>query len=613
MAGIIPQELLDDILNKIDIVEVISGYIPLKRAGRNFRALCPFHQEKTPSFMVSPDRQIYHCFGCNSGGNSFNFLMKYERLEFPEAVEILAKKAGVRLPDNKQDFQTTSVNQQIYKIMDLAAAFYQSTLSSASGAQAKNYLFKRDIKEEAIKLFRLGFATDKWESLINYLRAKNASLSLMEKAGLVITKQGGGYYDRFRNRVIFPILDIKSRTIGFGGRLLPGLAGSKDDDLAKYINSPETPIYIKGRNLYNLNNAKDAIRESDFVVIVEGYLDCILPFQEGLQNIVASLGTALTYEQVRLLKRYTHNAVMVYDADAAGEMATLRSLDIFVEEGVTVRVAALPAGFDPDLFVRKNGIESFKKLIQSSQNLFDYKLNILKSRYNHHQIEGRALIAQEMLVTIKKFNNAILKSDYIRKLSEELDIKEEALVLELGKIKDYRPPGTGLAETQKKPVRINPTEKLLIKLMVEEADILNKLKDCLEPADFQDERTAKIVSIMFDLLSQGKAINPSNLINYLEPHQDLSGIISEVTLSPDTSDDDRGRIADDCVRRLKKQRLRMKREYLHREIKNAQNLRDEELLKRLMQEFHCLMKSAKEPSLVKGKEDTGDNNIGEDR
>jgi len=601
MAGLISQDLLDEILNKIDIVEVVSGYIPLKRAGRNFRALCPFHQEKTPSFMVSPDRQIYHCFGCSSGGNAFNFLMKYERLEFPEAVEVLAKKAGVRLPEEKQDHQATGVSQQIYKIMELAELFYRNSLNSVSASAVRSYLLKRNINEEAARLFRLGFAPDNWDALINALRSKGISLSLMEKAGLIISKSGGGYYDRFRNRVIFPILDVKSRVIAFGARVLPGPAAGVNDSQAKYVNSPETPIYTKGRNLYNLNNALKAIRELDFAVIVEGYLDCILPYQQGLHNIVASLGTALTNDQVKLLKRYTDNVVMVYDGDAAGEIAAVRSLDIFVEEGVNVKVVALPAGYGPDSFVRKNGIGHFQQLIQAGSNLFDYKLRILRSRYNAGQIEGKALIAQEMLVTINKFNNAILKFDYIKRLSEELDVKEEALRLELGKIKDYRPAAAGSPPAAGKAVNINPTEKLLIKLMLEEASVGNRLKDYLEPADFQDERTTKIVSIMFDLLAQGKKVNSGTLINHLEPHQDLSAVISGLSLMPDTCGEDREKVIDDCVCRLKKQRLKTKRDFLQREIKNAQNIKDDELLRRLMQEFHCITKNFEQLYSVKNK------------
>ena len=601
MAGLISQDLLDEILNKIDIVEVISGYIPLKRAGRNLRALCPFHQEKTPSFMVSPDRQIYHCFGCGSGGNAFNFLMKYERLEFPEAVEMLAKKAGVRLPEEKQDNQTAGVSQQIYKVMELAELFYRNSLNAASASAVKSYLLKRNINEEAARLFRLGFAPDNWDALINALRSKGISLSLMEKAGLIISKSGGGYYDRFRNRVIFPILDVKSRVIAFGARVLPGPAAGVNDVQAKYVNSPETPIYIKGRNLYNLNNALNAIKELDFAVIVEGYLDCILPYQQGLHNIVASLGTALTNDQVKLLKRYTHNVVMVYDGDAAGEIAAVRSLDIFVEEGVNVKVVALPAGYDPDSFVRKNGIGHFQQLVQAASNLFDYKLRVLRSRYNAGQIEGKALIAQEMLVTINKFNNAILKFDYLKRLSEELDVKEEALRLELGKIKDYRPAAAGSPPAVEKAVNINPTERLLIKLMLEESSVGNRLKDYLEPADFQDERTTKIVSIMFDLLAQGKKVNSGTLINHLEPHQDLSAVISGLSLLPDTCGEDREKVIDDCVCRLKKQRLKTKRDFLQREIKNAQNIRDDELLRRLMQEFHCITKNFEQLYSVKNK------------
>lgn len=583
MTGRIPENILDDILSRVDIVEVISGYIPLKRSGRNFRALCPFHHEKTPSFMVSPDRQIYHCFGCSAGGNAFGFLMEYERMEFPEAVEILAKKAGVVLPEiQKEDAKTVSLFTQLYKINELAANFYEGMLNSAAGSQAKNYLLRRGIKEETIKSLKLGCTPDKWDVLISHLRAKGVSLSLMEKAGLILSKEGGGYYDRFRNRIIFPIFDIKSRVLGFGARVL-------DDTSPKYINSPETPIYIKGRNLYGLNLAKDAIRDADFVVIVEGYLDFILPFQEGLKNIVASLGTALTSEQARLLKRYTHNVVMIYDADKAGELATLRTLDIFIEEGMNVKVVSLPQGYDPDLCVRKNGIENFKQRIGEAQSLFDYKLKVLKSRYNAKEIEGKAKIASEMLPTINKFKNAVLKSEYLKQLSQDLDLKEDALLQELKKVKDERVyPDLG-AVTVKKKTEINPTEKLLVKLLLEETELIHSIRERLEPADFQDERISRIVSLMFDLLEQGKTLEPNKLMNYLEGEEMLQ-IISESTFSPEVGLEDKEKIVDDCIQRLKNQRLKFKRQQLHEEIKAAQHSGDEERLHSLMQEFHNLIK-----------------------
>ncbi len=583
MAGRIPENILEDILSRVDIVEIVSGYIPLKRAGRNFRALCPFHHEKTASFMVSPDRQIYHCFGCNAGGNAFNFLMQYERLEFLEAVETLAKKAGVVLPEaQRQDAKTVSLITQLYKINELTALFYGHNLNSSEGTQAKNYLLKRGLKEESIKLFKLGLALDKWDALINHLRAKNISLSLLEKAGLILIKEGGGYYDRFRNRIIFPIVDIKARELGFGARVL-------DDTLPKYINSPETPIYTKGRNLYGLNLAKDAIRENDCAVMVEGYLDFILPYQEGLRNIVASQGTALTSEQARLLKRYTHNVVMVYDADKAGELAALRSLDIFIEEEMNVKVVSLPQGFDPDLFVRKYGIAALQKKIEEAQNLFDYKINILKNRHDIKEAEGKARIACEMLPTIKKFKNSILKAEYTKKFAEVLNVAEYYIVEELNKLKEDRG-YLDLGEAgRKKILNINPTEKLLVKLMLEETEFIERIKNSLEPADFQDERISRIVSIMFDLLEQGKDIAPHKLINHLEG-EDILQVICESAFLPEVSDQNKEKVIDDCIHRLKSERLKLKRQRLHEEIKTAQHLGDQEQLNRLVQEFHHLVK-----------------------
>lgn len=585
MAGLIPDNILEDILGRINIVELISGYLPLKRAGKNFKAVCPFHHEKTPSFMVSPDRQIYHCFGCGESGNAFKFLMRYERLEFPEAVEALARKAGVALPQRTaQDEKAASLTTQLYRINELTASFYESNLNSPQGQGARGYLLKRDIKQESIKSLKLGLAPDNWEALINYLRAKGIGLSLLEKAGLIVPKEGGGYYDRFRNRIIFPIYDIKSRPLGFGARVL-------DDSLPKYINSPETPIYTKGKNLYGLHLAKEAAREDDSVVVVEGYLDFLLPYQEGLKNIVASLGTALTVEQARLLKRYTHNVAMVYDADAAGQLATLRTLDIFIEEEMEVRVVSLPAGFDPDLFVRKNGIAGLREKISQARSLFDYKLGMLKSRYNFKEIEGKAKICSAMLETLSKFKNAVLKSEYIKQLSQEIKVEEDALWQEARKINAPKPYADGVNEPPiKKAVDVNPTEKLLIKLMLEETDFIRRIREDLEPADFQDERASRIVSLLFELAEQGKNIAPNALINHFSD-ADISQVVCESMFSPeDSSLEHKERMVDDCVRRLKSQRLRLKKQRLHDQIKAAQHLGDEEKLRRLMEEFHYLIK-----------------------
>ncbi len=594
MIGHIPENILDDILNRIDIVEVISASIPLKRAGKNFKANCPFHQEKTPSFMVSSDRQIYHCFGCGESGNAFKFLMRYEHLEFPEAVEVLAKKACIVLPQNSEkENKLASISTQLYKINELAQAFYAHNLSSNDGLRVKDYLLERGITEDSIKLFKLGFALDKWDALINCLRDKSVPLALLEKAGLILEKSGGGFYDRFRNRALFPIFDIKSKILGFGARVLPSSGGNKEEySLPKYINSPETPIYTKGKNLYGLNFAKDAIRQNDYAVIVEGYLDFIIPYQQGAENIVASLGTALTEEQVRGLKRYTNNVVMVYDGDTAGQMAALRALDIFIEEGVNVKVVSLPEGFDPDSFVREKGIDSFKEKINNAEKLFDYKLMVLKSQYNAKDIEGKAKISSEMLVTINKFNNAVLRSEYVKKLAETLNVKEDALLQELNKMKPVLS-GVSLKKTAepKKAVNINPTEKLLIKLMLEEPELINRIKENLAPADFQDEITFKIVSTMFRLAEEGKIIDTRVLINHLGD-ESISRVICESAFMPDISQQQKEEVIDDCMRRLKNERAKVKRQHLHEQIKLAQHSGDEEKLQLLMREFHLLTRKS---------------------
>ncbi|MDD5252445.1 MAG: DNA primase [Candidatus Omnitrophota bacterium] len=585
MSGRIPENLLEDILSRVDIVEIISGYIPLKKAGRNFKANCPFHHEKTPSFTVSPERQIYHCFGCGESGNAFRFLMRHERMEFPEAVEILAKKAGITLPeqDRPEIARAASLSTQIYKINELAVNFYENNLNAPNATAWRDYLLNRGVKLQTIKEFHLGLATSGWDGLINYLRSKGISISLMEKAGLILPKDAGGYYDRFRNRVIFPIFDVRSRVIGFGARVM-------DKTLPKYINSPETPVYVKGKNLFGLNLSKDYIRENDFVVIVEGYLDFMIPYQEGLNNLVASQGTALTLEQIRLLKRYTHNVVMIYDGDTAGEIATLRSLDMLIEEGIQVKIVPLPKGLDPDALVRRDGVDTLKAKIKDAKNLFDYKLEILKSRHNIKEAHGKSKIASEMLSTINKFDNAILRGEYVKRLSEEIRIPEHYIIEELNKLKP------SLTEHQDETVLpkktssgINPAEKLLIKFMLEERDLIEKIMQELSPADFSDMRTAKIVSVMHDLFTQGKSIEPSILMNYFS-EDDASQLVCESMFMPELAGQDREKAVNDCIARIKVQRLKSQREHLHIQIKSAQSLGDEQKLNSLIKEFHNLIK-----------------------
>ena len=585
MPKIIPPEVINDIQERCDIVELISSYIPLKKAGRNFKATCPFHNEKTPSFMVSPEKQIYHCFGCGEGGNALSFLMKYERLEFKEAIKTLAKLAGVPIQfEEKESDKEKSYISELYRINEIAGDFYHNYLIKNINAGLAKYLESRKLSKESLKKFKIGLAPNQWDGLLNYLRAKSINLKLIEKTGLIIPKEKGGFYDRFRHRLIIPICDLKSRIIAFGARSL-------DQSLPKYINSPETKIFYKGRNLFGLNLAKDALRENDYCIITEGYFDVIMPMQEGLANIVCSSGTALTNEQIRLLKRYTKNVVVIYDSDAAGQIATLRSLDLFLEEDMHVKVVDLPKGYDPDLFARKLGIAKLKKLIDESLDIFDYKLNVLFRIYNVKKINEKSKIAMEMLTMIKRVKNEVLRSEYIKLLSERINVGEESLLKELAKI-NLRQNTYSQSLPEKNISYAYPkTERMLIKLVLDDTNITKNLRSFISPADLQDLRLQKILALIFNLHDSQPQLKPNQIINYLEDEKSIN-LISELT-SEETlafKSEDRNNILTDCIKRIKTNSINLQCQNLHSRIKDAQSSGDIECVNRLMNEFNLLIK-----------------------
>lgn len=584
MAGRIPDHVLDDILGRVDIVEIISASIPLKKAGRNFKACCPFHHEKTPSFMVSPDRQIYHCFGCGESGNAFKFLMRHERLEFLEAVKYLAQKAGVELPQMREEqSRDAGLAQQLYAANEAAASFFHRVLESPDGTEAKAYLAKRGISAQTIARFKIGAAPSGWDGLILEARRKNIPVSILEKAGLVLPKDGGGYYDRFRKRIMFPIVDTKGRVLAFGGRVL-------DASVPKYINSPETLIYTKGKNLFGLDAAKDAIRDSDSAVVVEGYLDCVMPWQAGCANVVASLGTALTVDQVRTLKRYTRNVTLVYDGDAAGQSASVRSLDIFVDEEVDVRVAALPAGHDPDTFVRQHGREGFERLVSEAQDLFGFKLGVLRRQFPAATPQAKGKIAAGMIETISRVKNEIVKSEYIKQLAGELKVEEEALRRQMHK-GSHAAAGGAVGVHHERHAHAHPTERLLVKLLLEQQDFVHWVREHLEPRDFRDEGLAKIVEILFAAAQAGKEIQLHALMNeYAEG--DVAKIVCESVFVPqDIPARDKERLVSDCVERLKVEKEKYARQRLQEEIQAAQEAGDEDAVQELIKQFHGLIKA----------------------
>ncbi len=577
----IPDTLIDQIQEKTDIVEVISHYVPLKKLGRNYKAPCPFHNEKTPSFIVSPDKQIYHCFGCGAGGNVFSFLMRHENLQFPEVIEMLAEKCGVALPKNIGGRGADNVlANQLYKINDLACHFFQGSLDS--NKIAKDYILSRGAGEETLKKFKIGFAPNSWDALLNFFKKQSIDQAMLEKAGLVVANDKGDHYDRFRNRLVFPIIDLKDRVIGFGARVL-------DSSLPKYLNSPETPIYSKGRNLYGLNFSKEDIKKSGHFLVVEGYLDFIIPYQAGIKNILATLGTALTIDQIKLLKRFANTAVMVYDPDEAGEAASLRNLDLFISEDVNVYIAELPEGFDPDSYIRKFGVDDFLKLKKSSKNIFDYKLGKLTDRFNINTTHGKMAIAAQMLPTIARINNAVLKSTLIRKLSERLAVDEESIKSELRKVKggiSDRRYVTTVTEVKK---HSSSAEIMMLALMLEGRNIIDRVAQALSPDEFKNSSIRDVVNAIFDLHKENKEITPSRLINHLSESAEAAALITEaVGISEIIGDKEKA--LNDCIAKIKRDNLKERMTMIQDAIRIAHNQKNDDRVKELVSEYNELVK-----------------------
>ena len=519
------SELLEEIRNHCDIVDIISEYIPLKSAGKGFKALCPFHEEKTPSFMVSPEKQLFHCFGCGEGGNVFNFVMKFEKVEFYEAVKMLAKKAGVTLPtDEKKENLLYRQKERLYKLNSLVANYYRECLfRTPRGKKIINYLKKRGINDQTIERYRLGYAPAGWDVLTNFLKKKSYSYEELIKAGLTKrSKTEGKFLDYFRDRIIFPIFNVQGKIMGFGGRVL-------DDSLPKYINSPETLIYNKGSNLYSLNFAKEDIRKKDSIIIVEGYTDVLITQQYGFNNGVASLGTALTTKQVELIKRFTDNVLIAYDADSAGNMATLRSLDLLIKAGLEVKVIVLPQNYDPADFLIKRGSKDFQSLIDSSLSLMDYKLKLLYAKYSINTIEGKVKIIKEILPTLSVIDNEVELRAQIKKISEELKLSEEAVLIELKKYKK------GSKEFNYNFIKPDSesgnviAEKILIGCMLEDKEIAQKVLKSLQVEDFTVLLHRKIVSAIERLLKDNKEINSQKVIDCLDDDK-TANIISRILM-----------------------------------------------------------------------------------
>jgi DNA primase len=499
MAGTLSPATRERIRAASDIVDVIGSYLPLKKAGANFTALCPFHKEKTPSFNVNPHKQIFHCFGCHKGGDVFTFVKEYENIGFMDAIRRLAERAKIPLEfdQNPAEQQSRHIKDQLLQIHEQIALRWQNCLlNEAAGQTARDYLAKRGVSPEAVKLFRLGSAPDAWDDTVNWAKSKGHDLALVEKAGLIIKKAEGGnqktdnenpeaeirnpqstirnFYDRFRGRLMFPICDEQGRVIGFSGRILSG-----DEKTAKYVNSPETPIFTKSRVFFGLDKSKRAILDAGFAVVCEGQLDLIACFMGGVQNIVAPQGTAFTEQHARIIKRYVDEVVLCFDSDEAGQNAAVRSLDHLLASGLAVRVAVVPAPHDPDSFIKANGGEAFRKLVENADGFFDYYLNRLCKLDDANSDKGRNAILRGMAEAVHKTGNGVLVDKYAQKTALRLGVSPEAVRAEFAKV---RSPESGVrssenedsASTEAEAETLRPSDKefWLLKLLLLHDDLV---------------------------------------------------------------------------------------------------------------------------------------------
>jgi DNA primase len=498
MAGLISPATLEQIRAASDIVDVIGSYIPLKRAGANFTALCPFHKEKSPSFNVNPQRQIFHCFGCHKGGDVFTFVKEYENLHFTDAVRRLAERAKIPLemendPGQKQNRQIKDVLLQIHE--QITQRWQSALTNEASGQTARDYLAKRGVSPEAVKLFRLGCAPDAWDDTVNWAKSKGHELALVEQAGLILRKEGGDhYYDRFRGRLIFPICDEQGRVIGFSGRILT------DEKTAKYVNSPETPIFTKGKVFFGLDKSKRALLDKQQAVVCEGQLDLISAFMSGVQNIVAPQGTALTADHARILKRYVEEAVLCFDSDDAGQNAAVRSLDSLLASGLAIRVAVVPAPHDPDSFIKASGGAAFQRLIDQAEGFFDYYLSRLCATNDAATDKGRLAILLEIAEAVHKTGNVVLVDTYAQKTALRLGVSPEAVRAEFKKAsrsKNAAPVGTEEEAVEAAPDKPRPAspEYWLLKLLFSHEDCAGWVSRNLDLEWVQHPVVRQIVSL----------------------------------------------------------------------------------------------------------------------
>jgi len=596
LAQGIPEQIIDEIRQRCDMVSLVGQYLTLEKRGRRMIGLCPFHSEKTPSFTVTPEKQLFYCFGCGASGNVFNFVMRMENLSFPEAVRFLARKVGVKIPETGTAGEKSKLKEEIYSLNRLAVRFYADRLwNSPAGKKAAAYLHERGISREFSELFCLGYAPPGWQNLGDYAQKKGVSSELLLQAGLVTPRQGGGHYDRFRDRLIFPIFTISGKVAGFGARLLE--AGDKSGP--KYLNSPETPVFEKGAFLYGLHLAREEIRRRKSVIVVEGYTDVITAFQAGIKNVVASLGTALTPAQGRLMRSQAEKVIIAYDADSAGESATWRGLRILQDSGCLVEVADLPEGSDPDGLIRQYGAAYFEETIGRAKPLADYRLEVLRRRHDPSAEESRLHFLEEALLMLQDIPNLVERDIYLKRVAEDLGVSEGAVRRELMRQQKAGRSHNLLSKDQTKninQVKANPAEKMLLSLMLLNEEAAGMVFDALEPADFSEGPLRQVVETILKLKGANRLVSGEELIDYFSD-EDIHGLITAAVTEPSLQGLEPGimaRMAADCIERIKREKLAKQKELRQRVLKEIDRKKQyDDQAKKLLQEQLQVIKQLK--------------------
>lgn len=551
MAWLFSDNTLEQIRAASDIVDVIGGYLPLKRAGGNFTALCPFHKEKSPSFNVNPQKQIFHCFGCHKGGDVFTFVKEYENIGFVDAVRRLAERAKIpiEVDQNPAAQESRHLKDTLLQIHEQITQRWQSALANeAAGQLARDYLAQRGVSEEAVKLFRLGAAPEAWDDTVNWAKSKGHDLAVVEKAGLILKKEGSDrYYDRFRGRLMFPICDEQGRVIGFSGRVLSG-----DEKTAKYVNSPETPIFTKSKVFFGLDKSKRAILDAGYAIVCEGQLDLIACYMGGVQNIVAPQGTAFTDQHARIIKRYVDEVVLCFDSDEAGQNAAVRSLDSLIASGLAVRVAVVPSPHDPDSFIKANGGEVFRKLIEGAEGFFDYYLGRLGRTNDIATDKGRLTVLREMAEAVRKTGNTVLVDKYAQKTALRLGVTPDAVRAEFKKT-----PSAPVAveeesfedatETPPEMPRPSTTEVRLLKLTLMHDSSIDWLAAHLNPNWIQNQVVKDILSRRLQAYTEGTWRNLGLFLDGFESAQ-IRSLITEATMDKRELPNPEQQLADIALR-----------------------------------------------------------------